>query len=1575
MFKRQATLRSFIPSVLFLATLLTAWVRPASASSTTVAPVLVPYTVTAIAGNTQKTVPGYGGDGVPGLSATLNGPNALAVDSVGNVYIADQSNALIREWNVQTGVLKNIAGVPPTSCTGITCTTTNPGCDDGVPAVGHRVGSRVQGMVVDGYGNLYFSDYNYQGVWTIYHGGTQPAAFIKLVDPDGVTAAGGVIPGYMYHIAGHSVPKAGGGCTGTTGTQDQVLATSGGFHDPLQMGIDAAGNLYVQDFANDVVRVINTQATTQTIFGVSVQPGFIAAVVGCNNAKPTSLTTTCPSNIPAFGGPVGGALFSSALVGMTADQFGNVYELSTKGANGGIYAGAAYAGGNALGHLINLESGLTATSGRWYEVINSTTSTNGPITAVQAVPANGSNDIVIRPVSIAVDPLGNLYMFDSHWLSAYRVDVNSGMATRINGLNGGTIAGTSTAPTYCAGTSGPQATDAFGDGCNVALAKFSSGGSAYVTFDGAGNLYVADTGNNIVRKVSVNTQFPETTLGSSFVQTLQVHFDASNLPVTAGTAPNLTTAAFTMASGSSDYAVTGATCANYTLGLDGSLECYVQVTFTPTTAGLRGASLQATTASGQTYSFALSGFGNGPKLAVDGGDPATLGVTGLGHAAAVAIDPAGNVYVADPDNNRIAVTSAKGTQSTVGTGLSAPKGVAVDPAGDVYISDSGNNRVLEVDASTGLQTVLTTDVSNPHGIAVDAIGNLYVADTGNARVVEVPAFGELSASPLLAYTGAQTLVTPVGVAVDHTGNVFVADSGNSSGLIEILAGGGDLQTAPGSTSLTPAASIVSFGGAFVTAPSGVAVDAAGNLYVSDGNSNNVQELPAGGGPGSEAVTLNFPGLSSPSGLALDAAANLYVADSGNSRVLIDNRSQVAVNFGTVAQFQPAATVLLTATNVGTSALTPTAPFAIISGATADYAETDTCAASNFPSGTLFAGLHCSITPSFTPQGNGPLAATVAVQGGAVQLNLSGSGENPLVTIAMTLTSPASGAVYGSPAVITLMATQPNGGGTPTGSITFSYTVNGVAQPPTTVNLTPGSGGVATATLTINNLLLARTYVVSASYGGDSNNSPTQASPFTFTVPGLPLTVVANSASSTYGSAVPTLTGTVTGILPADQAAITVTFTSAATSSTPVGKYPIKVTLTGGNSANYTIPSAVTSTGAPAVVTENPAPLTVTVPNFATVFGQPDVTYDPTQIAVGLVNGDEPLYTFTPAHSSSEAVGTYTIVPTLSIPTATGYDKINNYTVKIVTGTLVVSRAPAGITIASPSPAVLPTALSKATIAITVAQPQAGFIGTPTGTVTLQDVFTPLNATGLGTSVTEPKITLNLVAGATSYTPTDPTLGIHVYTFYYSGDSNFLASDTSATPTSLTIDVADFTITSTTTPIQIAPGIVPGGIATATNELAALPETANVTITPVLGSTQVVTLSCVGPASYITCTLTPASVTLNGKTAQVSVVAVSVPATLPINFTAQLRQSHRDVALAFLPLSLLTLLPLCGRRRRIQVSRLLLLVLGVAMLVNVTGCGGNLVKFFTPVPAGPTQVTVTATSGSVSRSFVIGVSIQ
>jgi hypothetical protein len=591
---------------------------------------------------------------------------------------------------------------------------------------------------------------------------------------------------------------------------------------------------------------------------------------------------------------------------------------------------------------------------------------------------------------------------------------------------------------------------------------------------------------------------------------------------------------------------------------------------------------------------------------------------------------------------------------------------------------------------------------------------------------------------------------------------------------------------------------------------------------------------------------------------------------------------------------------------------------------------------------------------------------MSVQNGAANISLSGTGLLPQAVIALSAAAPG-GLVSGQTATVTLTATQPVTSNVPAGGqVTFSYTINGTATTLSPVTL-PVSGVV---TFDLPTLQLGRQYVINATYSGDPYDSGATATPLSFYVPGQPITVTAASLSYTYGGTVPQPTGTVTGILPADQGSVKYTFSTAATPSSPVGPYPITVTFSGGNYQNYGFPKVYNADGVtPATVTEDKAALTVAVADESAAYGAPPITFEST--VTGLVNGDEALVSYTPAQSQSLDVGTHSIVPSVTIKGGS----IDNYNVTLKSGTLTIAKGPSALTISRSTTAVLPTALASGAITIAVAPPQAGFYGTPTGTVTVQDVFTPLTPTGAGTSVTEPNTVLTLVDGSASYTPTDSTLGVHVYTFSYGGDSNFLATDNSATPTSLTVDVADFTVASTSTPIQIAPGVVPGGIATAPNELAAVPEIANVYIAPILGSTQIVNLSCAVPASYVTCSLTPATVTLSGTKSQVSVVSVSVPATLPTNFTAQLRHTAGGVAIAFIPLGLLMLFPVCSGRRRMQASKLLLLLVGAVALVTMTGCGGNLVKFFTPVPAGPAQVTVTGTSGNISRSFTIDIDIQ
>ena len=267
------------------------------------------------------------------------------------------------------------------------------------------------------------------------------------------------------------------------------------------------------------------------------------------------------------------------------------------------------------------------------------------------------------------------------------------------------------------------------------------------------------------------------------------------------------------------------------------------------------------------------------------GDGGPAGSAQIHWPHAVALDPGGTaLYIADTPNHRIRrVDLAAGTITTVagsGTGgydgdggpavaakLNGPKGLAVGPAGELYIADSGNDRIRRVDAAAGtITTVAGTGATGyggdggpasqavfdgPRSLAVDAAGHLYVADDNNGRVRRIDPSGVV-----VTYAGAgqagyagdggpaaeASLNHPRGVAVDGAGNLYIADSENhcirmvdASGTITTIAGTGR-QGFGGDGGPSADSRLFS--------PRGVAVDAAGNLFVADTYNSRIRRITA-----------------------------------------------------------------------------------------------------------------------------------------------------------------------------------------------------------------------------------------------------------------------------------------------------------------------------------------------------------------------------------------------------------------------------------------------------------------------------------------------------------------------------------------------------------------------------------------------------------------------------------------------------------------------------------------------------------------------------------------------------------
>jgi trimeric autotransporter adhesin len=298
----------------------------------------------------------------------------------------------------------------------------------------------------------------------------------------------------------------------------------------------------------------------------------------------------------------------------------------------------------------------------------------------------------------------------------------------------------------------------------------------------------------------------------------------------------------------------------------------------------------------------------------------------LDNPVGVAVDGSGDLYIADATGNRIrkvsngTITTLAGNGSCCFSGdngaassaqLSGPYGVAVDSAGNVFIADTGNQRIRKVSngviatvAGNGMQgfsgdfgPATSAELNTPKAAAADSSGNLYIADSGNWSirklsngVIATIAGGIFNSPPVTnGLAVLEALYEPADVAVDSTGSLYIADTGDrvvrriSNGIITTVAGGG-LTTGDNG----PATS------AMLVSPQGIAVDASGNLYIADTQAWAIRKVSGGiittiaGGAGFGYGGDNGPAtsaqLNSPVGIAVDASGNVYFADSGNNRI-------------------------------------------------------------------------------------------------------------------------------------------------------------------------------------------------------------------------------------------------------------------------------------------------------------------------------------------------------------------------------------------------------------------------------------------------------------------------------------------------------------------------------------------------------------------------------------------------------------------------------------------------------------------------------------------------------------------
>ncbi|MGH3843965.1 MAG: protein kinase domain-containing protein [Pseudonocardiaceae bacterium] len=320
--------------------------------------------------------------------------------------------------------------------------------------------------------------------------------------------------------------------------------------------------------------------------------------------------------------------------------------------------------------------------------------------------------------------------------------------------------------------------------------------------------------------------------------------------------------------------------------------------------------------------------GNGTQDSTGDGGPAALAQ--LYYPTGVAIDRSGNIYIAEGDrirkidqNGRISTVAGTGESGFSGDGgpatkaqLGDPVTVAVDDAGNLYIADRPNLRIRKVDAAGTITTVagngtpgdvgdggpaIAAELNGPTGVAVDQAGNLYIADTFNDRIRKVDPGGRISTiagNGIPGYSGDGGLATsaqlalPLALVIDRDGNIVIADSGNyrvrtvdHHGTITSTAGTGPDYPGDGG----PATH------AHLRGPYLAHVDKLGRLYIADSDNHRIRRvdpsgtittiagtgLPGYSGDGGDAINQK---LNRPTSLLLDPAGNLYIADTDNHRV-------------------------------------------------------------------------------------------------------------------------------------------------------------------------------------------------------------------------------------------------------------------------------------------------------------------------------------------------------------------------------------------------------------------------------------------------------------------------------------------------------------------------------------------------------------------------------------------------------------------------------------------------------------------------------------------------------------------
>ncbi|MBV8205411.1 MAG: choice-of-anchor D domain-containing protein, partial [Acidobacteria bacterium] len=862
-------------------------------------------------GNIQTVVGAYtgggnfsfSGDGGPAGQAGLGSPTGLAFDHQGNLYIADENNDRVRVVNMQStaitvfgvtvpaGAIQSIAGDSAANGTYSVCPAATNNRGDGCPGTQADVLSPT-GLAFDAVGNLYIAQYG--------------DFRVRRID-----AATGIV-----------TTVAGTGNIGYSGDGGSALKAD--LFDPNAVQIDPKGNIYIAEIGSDRVRVVNTQSTPITLYGVTIQPGTIQTVAGSGTAVPFQPGGTS-SGHSGDGGPATLAhMFEPNSLWL--DAANNLYIADT---------------GNGLLRKVDAQSGIITTIAGFY-----TTSRPGGYTG-DGGPATAA--ALRGPNYVLLDAAGNLWFSDSGDQVIREVNVSAASVTFPQTYPGSLSPdqsvtlqniGTGTLTIGSGVVGGANAADfAEGTTCEPALAP---GASCTYTFTFApqvsgalaASFTITESSPSATQSITLNGTGSSTTVAQVGIAPAQLSF-GNQAVGTASAAQNLTlsnTGAGALTPSGADASfinIVGAYAGDFSetddcgTTLAAGASCTVAVTFAPQSAvqasaflavegnarntpllvplagtgipaagGVAGPAPVLQVIPGTISTVVGDGFGAGGVsaggYAGDGGPAVGARIYGAG---ALAEDLAGNLFVFDTFNNVIRFVNMQSAPVTV-TGVTVQPGTIQTIAGAA--SAGSGNGGYSGDGGPAIAARLKTPA---YGV-LDASGNIYFSDFGNdvVRFVNTQPSG----------------VTVNGVAVPP-------------GAIQTVVG-----LAPGSVVCAQAADAAGDGcpatQAQLKSPREVAFDSAGNLYLVDSCHSVVRAVNMGAAPATIAGVVIQPGqiqiiagtlnntakcnnayagdggpalsaaFNLPAGLALDRAGNIYISDSDNWRIRVVNTQSTPGTF-------------------------------------------------------------------------------------------------------------------------------------------------------------------------------------------------------------------------------------------------------------------------------------------------------------------------------------------------------------------------------------------------------------------------------------------------------------------------------------------------------------------------------------------------------------------------------------------------------------------------------------------------------------------------------------------------------